>query len=109
MLYTTVYVCVCVCVCVLMLGDFNTRVGYCKSDDDVWSAVLGHHGLDVRNQAGEEFLSFCEINQLLIMNTWFQKKRHHYGSCVRPVTRCGSVIDLWLCIEVIVGFVWTSK
>ena len=64
----------------MMLGDFNDRVGYCKGDDYVWSAALGHHGLDVRNQVGEDFLSFCEINQLSIMDTWFQKKRHHYGS-----------------------------
>ena len=34
-------------------------VGYCKSDDDdVWGGILGHHGLDVRNQAGEDFLDF---------------------------------------------------
>ena len=52
----------------------NARVDYRKGDDDVWSGVLGYHGLDVRYQAGEEFLSFCEINQLSIMNTWFQKK-----------------------------------
>ena len=31
---------------------------------DVWGDVLGYHGLDVRNQAGEEFLGFCGINQL---------------------------------------------
>ena len=60
------------------------------SDDDMWSAVLGHHGLDVRNQAGEDFLIFA---QLLIMNTWFQKKRHCYGSWVHPGTRCGNMID----------------
>ena len=52
----------------LMLADFNARLGYCKSDDDVCSMVLGHHGVDVRNQAGEDFLTFCEIIQLSIMN-----------------------------------------
>ena len=44
----------------LMLGDFNTRVGYCRSDDHVWSVVLDHHRLDVRNQAGEDFLNFVK-------------------------------------------------
>ena len=48
----------------LMLHDFIARVGYCNSDDDVWGDVLGHYGLDVRHQAGENFLTFCEINQL---------------------------------------------
>ena len=39
----------------LMLGDFNARVDYCRSDDDVWSAVLCHCELDVRDQAGKDF------------------------------------------------------
>ena len=46
----------------LILGDFNPRVGNRKHNDDVWDDVLGYHGLDVRNQAGEEFLRFCGIN-----------------------------------------------
>ena len=25
----------------------------------VWGGVLGHRGLDVRNQVGEDFFSFC--------------------------------------------------
>ena len=58
----------------LMLGDLMLEwVGYCKSDV-VWGGVLGHHGLDVRNQVGEGFLSFYAINQLSSINTWFQKK-----------------------------------
>ena len=58
----------------LMLGDLMLEwVGYCKSDV-VWGGVLGHHGLDVRNQVGEDFLSFYAINQLSSINTWFQKK-----------------------------------
>jgi len=67
----------------LMLDDFNARVGYRKSDDDVWSGVLGYYVLYVRNQAGGDFLSFCEINQLSIMNTWFQKSQY-YGSWIHP-------------------------
>ena len=67
----------------LMLGDFNARVGYHRSEGDVWSGVLGYYGLDVRNQAGEDFLHFCEINQLSIMNTWFQKSQY-YGSWIHP-------------------------
>ena len=42
-----------------------------------WADVLGYHVLDVRK-------SFCEINQLSIMNTWFQKKKQHYGSWMHP-------------------------
>ena len=61
----------------LLLGDFNARVGVQDSDDSLWSNVIGGHGLEERNLAGEEFLQVCELNQLLIMNTWFQKKQIH--------------------------------
>ena len=79
----------------LMLGDFNARVGYHKQKDDAWGDVLAYHGLqlDVRNQAGEEFLGFCGIDHLSIMNTWFGKKKQHYGSWTHPGTRCSSMID----------------
>ena len=32
----------------LILGVFSARVGYHK-DNDVWSDVLGCHGLDMKN------------------------------------------------------------
>ena len=35
------------------------------------------HGLYVRNQAGENFLRFCEINQLSIMNNYICGFRRH--------------------------------
>ena len=40
------------------MGDFNARMGYCKSDDDVWCGALSHHGLqlDVRNRAGKDLI-----------------------------------------------------
>ena len=47
----------------------------------------------MRNQAGEDFLGFCEINQLSIMNTWFQKSKQKYGTWMYPGTRCSSMID----------------
>ena len=36
--------------------------------------VLGHFGIDDINQAGEDLLSFCDLNQLSLMNTWFKKR-----------------------------------
>ena len=33
--------------------------------------MIGCHGLTTQNQAGEELLSFCEINQLSNMIMWF--------------------------------------
>ena len=38
-------------------------------------------------------LRVCGINQLSIMNTWFQKKKQHYSSWTHPGTRCSSMVD----------------
>ena len=38
-------------------------------------------------------LGMRRINQLFIMNTWFQKKKQHHGSWTHPGTRNGSMID----------------
>ena len=49
----------------LLIGDFNARVGVWDSNDSL-SNVIGRHGLDERNLAGEKFLQAYELNQLLI-------------------------------------------
>ena len=71
----------------LMLRDLNARVGQRNRDSDVWSNVLGHFGIDNINQAGEDLLSFCNLNQLSMMNTWFQKKANHFGAWTHPATK----------------------
>ena len=43
------------------LGDFNARVGVLKPGEEEWRRVLGKHGLEERNQAGEEFTQFCAL------------------------------------------------
>ena len=30
----------------LLLGDFNTRVGTLRSDEEQWKGITGKHGLD---------------------------------------------------------------
>ncbi len=49
----------------------HTRVGVLKAGDS-WQGVIRKHGIDERNLAGEDFLQFCAVNQLTVMNTWFQ-------------------------------------
>ena len=53
----------------LPLGDFNAKVGVLKQGDQMWHGTVGRHGLDERNAAGEEFLWFCTLNQLTVVNT----------------------------------------
>ena len=72
---------------VLLLGDFNAHVGKRSSEDDVWREVRGLHGLGTCNEAGEQLLELCAINNLTIMNTWFKKKPVHLGTWVHPATK----------------------
>ena len=72
---------------VLLLGDFNAHVGKLSSEDDDWREVRGLHGLGTCNEAGEQLLELCAINNLTIMNTWFKKKPVHLGTWVHPATR----------------------
>ena len=46
----------------VVLGNFNARVGVLKPAEEQWQRVLGRHGLDERNAAGEDFLQFCAMN-----------------------------------------------
>ena len=55
------------------------RVGVFNPEDDLWHGVVGKYGIEERNLAGEDFLQFCQCNQLSIMNTWYQKKLIHYS------------------------------
>ena len=77
----------------VMLGDFNARVGVLKSDKEEWQGVVGKHGVDERNEAGEEFLQFCALIQLTMMNTWFQKNIY-CGTWMHPATKLFHMIDL---------------
>ena len=77
----------------VMLGDFNARVGRRDRNSELWEKVLGFHGLEERNLAGEEFLEFCTINNLSIMNTWFQKKPIFLGTWMHPATKKYHMID----------------
>ena len=55
----------------VMLCDCNARVGVLKDCEEEWHDVIGKHGLDERNEASEQF---CALNQLTVMNTWFQRR-----------------------------------
>ena len=77
----------------ILLGDFNSRVGHREAESDLWRGSLGIHGLEERNEAGEEFLEFCASNQLTIMNTWFRKKEIYLGTWMHPATKKYHMID----------------
>ena len=59
---------------VIVLGDFNAHVGKRETENDVWKEVRGLHRIGTCNEAGELLLELCAVNNLTIMDTWFQKK-----------------------------------
>ena len=62
-----------------MLGDLNAHVGVQDRSSELLSNMLGCFGIDDRNQAGKDLLNLCDLNQLSLMNTWFQKDSFRYG------------------------------
>ena len=69
------------------LGDFNAHVGKREGDSDVWIEVRGKHGVESYNEAGVRLLEFCAVNDLTIMNTWFEKPQVHLATWKHPATK----------------------
>ena len=54
----------------ILVGDFNARVGSTpREENSVWHGVHGYHGVGEMNESGENLLSFCAMNELIVMNT----------------------------------------
>ena len=75
----------------IVMGDMNAHVG---TERGGMEEVIGPYGWGGRNEEGKELMKFCERNDLIIGNSWFQKKAS------KRVTRIGwgqkkvkSVID----------------
>lgn len=58
----------------IVMGDFNAKMG---SDNRQWTAVIGPHGIGVRNDNGKRLVEYCAENGLLIGGTLFQHKTIH--------------------------------
>ena len=80
----------------VVLGGFNARVGKREGDSDVWREVRGKHGVGSCNEAGARLLEFCGVNDLTIMNTWFEKPQVHLATWKHPATKQAHMIDFVL-------------
>ena len=79
----------------VIMGDWNARVGS-NVEDGQWDRVLGMHGLGRMNEAGLNLLSFCAVNNLSIMNTFFMKRDIYKQTWQHPGTKVWHSIDFFV-------------
>ena len=53
---------------ICIMGDLNVEAG-----DERYQTIVGMHVLGRKNERGEQLIQFCQENQLIIENTWFQQ------------------------------------
>ena len=62
-----------------IIGDWNEKVG---SQETL--GVTGKFGLEVRNEAGQSLIEFCQENALVIPNTLFQQHKRSLYTWTSP-------------------------
>ncbi|GFO16672.1 craniofacial development protein 2-like protein [Plakobranchus ocellatus] len=72
----------------IMMGDFNAKVGTEKVDD-----IVGKHGLGIRNERGEKLIEWCQTNNIIVGNTWFQQPPRRKWTWKSPGDETRNQID----------------
>ncbi|GFO31953.1 craniofacial development protein 2-like [Plakobranchus ocellatus] len=70
------------------MGDFNAKVGTGKVDD-----IVGKHGLGIRNERGEKLIEWCQTNNIIVGNTWFQQPPRRKWTWKSPGDETRNQID----------------
>jgi hypothetical protein len=78
----------------LIVGDFNARVG--KQDNQGPGNVIGVHTVDDTNENGKRLIDFCNQNNLIVTNTFFQHKPIHQTSWMHPGKKVWHMLDYTL-------------
>lgn len=52
---------------IIVMGDFNAKIGEGEVEN-----VVGRYGLGQRNPRGDTLVQFCQEENLVVTNTWFQ-------------------------------------
>jgi hypothetical protein len=75
----------------LIVGDFNARVG--KEVNQGPGNVVGPHTVDSINENGKRMIDFCNLNSLIVTNTFFQHKPMHQTSWMHPGKKVWHMLD----------------
>jgi hypothetical protein len=82
----------------IVMGDLNARVGQNqqKRQQHVIRSSVGPFTVDIENENGTRLIDFCEINNILISNTFFKHKLIHQTSWMHPRNKIWHMIDYTL-------------
>ena len=62
-----------------IIGDLNVKVGSQEKP-----GVTGKYGLEIRNEAGQRLIEFCQENALVIAHTLFQQHKRRLYTWTSP-------------------------
>lgn len=74
----------------ILMGDFNAKVGKRIVEEE---RAVGDEAIGQRNENGELFVSFCEVNNLIIGGSYFKHKNIHKGTWTSPDGKTTNQID----------------
>ncbi|GFO16281.1 craniofacial development protein 2-like [Plakobranchus ocellatus] len=75
----------------IIMGDFNAKVGSDKVDD-----IVGKYGLGIRNERGEKLIEWCQTNNIIVGNTWFQQPPRRKWTWKSPGDETRNQIDFMM-------------
>jgi hypothetical protein len=78
----------------IILGDFNAKIGHDAYIN--WPDIAGRFTIGSANASGETLLQFCAMNDLGIMNTFYQHKKHRLVTWTSPDGKTQNQIDFFL-------------
>ncbi|GFO01373.1 craniofacial development protein 2-like protein [Plakobranchus ocellatus] len=72
----------------IIMGDFKAKVGTEKVDD-----IVGKHRLGIRNERSEKLIEWCQTNNIIVGNTWFQQPPRRKWTWKSPGDETRNQID----------------
>ena len=77
-----------------IIGDWNAKV-----ENQETPGVTGKFGLEVRNEAGQRLIEFCQENALVIANTLFQQQKRRLYTWISSDGQQQNQMDYILCSQ----------
>ncbi|GFN82984.1 craniofacial development protein 2-like protein [Plakobranchus ocellatus] len=66
----------------IVMGDFNAKVGDERKED-----VVGPSGIGTVNERGSRLIEWCQVNEFIITNTWYQNHPRRQWTWKSPEDR----------------------